>query len=172
MLALAAIGFALVVGLASGGNLSGLLQSQLKQESMLIVLFAAQAVARGPLADRYLVAGLVVWGAVSLVLLCILLVHAKWPGLGVAAVGVALNAVVVLSNGGMPAGGSDYFDAGALSRALAVGFYEPITKATHVAWLGDVIPAGTGLASLGDILLVVGVAVFLLELMLQPQVVE
>ncbi|HET6352134.1 MAG TPA: DUF5317 family protein [Coriobacteriia bacterium] len=169
MLALSAIVLALVLGPVAGGRIDRLLVGEFPHQTVILVLFVLQAVARGQLVGMAPTIGLVSWGLVSLVLLLLLLPQAKVPGLGVAAAGIASNALVVLLNMGMPVDGSGYFTPTALRGAIAAsnGFYHPVTAATHVVWLGDVLPMAGGLASLGDLLLAVGVAVFLLDIMLR-----
>ncbi len=86
-------------------------------------------------------------------------------------VGLALNLLVVLSNGGMPVLLTDPIalsNAGAqISRSL--GFYQLAGPGTVLASLGDVVPLGLGayrvLLSPGDVLLVVGVAALIVSSM-------
>lgn len=168
MLAVAAIGLALVLGVLSGGDFKRLTGLRLPGDLLLIGLFVLQALGRGVVADSFPVLGLWVWGAVSLVLLIMLLMLSSLPGIGVAAAGVAANALVVMLNGGMPAGGGYYGEAELAGALLTRSqFYEAITPATHLPLLGDVLPALGGLASLGDVLLALGIAVFLLHAMLE-----
>lgn len=174
MLAVAAIMLGACLGLASGGDLRRLTRVGLQKERAIVILFLLQSVARGFLVGRWHTAGLVLWGAVSIALLCILAGQARTPGLGVAVAGVAANALVVLLNGGMPAGGSSYFTADALAHSIesSGGFYQPLGELTRLGWLGDVLPMAGGLASLGDLLLAVGIATFLLHAMLNSHPVE
>ena len=76
-----------------------------------------------------------------------------WLAGGFAIVGMAMNLVVILVNGGMPAQVT-VDDIPDEQRS----HYHPISPTTHVAWLSDWIPVGSLLISPGDVSLLVAVA--------------
>lgn len=65
--------------------------------------------------------------------------------------GIALNVIVILLNGGMPVSANlDEFPEEQRKR------FSAMDETTRLAWLGDWIPVGRLLISPGDIFLVVG----------------
>jgi len=93
------------------------------------------------------------------------------PGSLVAAAGVLANLDVVLLNQGMPV------VAQTASRALSAvsrsgGFYHLATGSSLSAWAGDVLPlrvlGETQILSVGDLLLIIGVAALIASSMLEP----
>jgi len=96
-----------------------------------------------------------------LILLVVFSRNEPTPAIGLMAVGVFLNFVVIGLNGGMP-----------VQAAATVAFTDSIhlrlTDITRLPWLGDVItwplPGGLGgLVSIGDILLSAGVATMIVQ---------
>lgn len=75
-----------------------------------------------------------------------------WLAVGLAAIGLALNLVVILANGGMPA----RIAVDEISDADRP-HYHPIGPTTRLAWLSDWIPVGSLLISPGDVALLVAV---------------
>jgi MFS family permease len=96
--------------------------------------------------------------------------NSRLPGFGLAALGLASNALVIFLNGGrMPVGVSAWADStGATSDAFVNGVYNNVAAASsgsHLAFLGDVfaIPHALPFAntfSIGDVLLVAGATFF------------
>jgi hypothetical protein len=86
-------------------------------------------------------------------------------GIGVVAVGLAANALVIGVNGGMPVRGSAVVDAhiadaDALSRVNYGHRHHLETPHDRLAWLGDIIPVQPlhAVVSFGDLILAFGVA--------------
>ena len=134
------------------------------------MLFVLQALFRGPLIGRLGELGVALWAACSIGLLLVLSLNLRAYGVSIAALGIGLNLLVVLINGGMPVvpvGPSKLRDVAAAVGGSG-GFYVLADQRTMLAVLGDVLPAGNGLASIGDVLLVLGVAVFLIRAMVGP----
>ena len=122
----------------------------------MVMLFVVQAALRSR-ASAELVghAALVAWGLVMLGLAAMLFENRGITGMPLVLMGVMANLLVVVVNDGMPVLGD------ALGPGIAVGgFYLPASAATHLVWLGDVLPdpSGKWLMSLGDLLLIVGAA--------------
>jgi hypothetical protein len=162
MLAVAAIVLGVAGGLLSGGSLSGIADIRLRYEWAILAAFVAQGIARGRLLGTAASsAALVVWMLISLALAVLLGLNASSPGMLVAASGIVLNLDVVLLNNGMPV------TAEASQSALAAissagGFYHLARTTTAAPWAGDALPlrmfSQLELLSVGDIVLVVGVA--------------
>ena len=170
MLAVLAVGLGLACGIAAGGSPRNLGTARLRGETAILALFVLQALFRGPLIARLGELGVALWAACSVGLLAVLLVNVRAYGVSVAALGIGLNLLVVLLNGGMPvvpASPSDLRDVVAAVRESG-GFYVLADQRTMLAVLGDVLPAGGGMASVGDVLLVLGVAVFMIRVMVEP----
>jgi hypothetical protein len=164
--ALIAIGLGLALGIACDGSVRALSAVRLRGEWALLVLFVAQAVARGRLAglaDESSVA-LAVWATTTAVLVLLLIWNLKVQGMAVAAVGTALNGVVVLANGGMPVA------LAVAGQSVRQGYYLPASQWTAAAALGDVLPLTLGgratyLVSAGDVLIGVGIIALIVHVM-------
>ena len=94
----------------------------------------------------------------------VMIANRSLVGMGVAATGVGFNLLVILLNGGMPVMLGPALDSSAVRIAVTAsgGFYTLADARTQLAVLGDVLPTPLGLASVGDVLLVVGVASLLI----------
>jgi Family of unknown function (DUF5317) len=110
--------------------------------------------------------------AASYVLLLVFLTVNRWiQGASVMAIGLLLNLAVVASNGGMPVSAGAIETAGGSAAVLADGGgakHHLMNDADVLSPLGDVIPipppAGIVL-SIGDVLLYVGIAWFIVQVM-------
>lgn len=167
---LVAILAGILLGLAGGGQLSRVGDVRIAHPWAVISLFALQGFARGRYLDQGLGDwGLVVWGLSSLCFAGLLLAGRN-PGLRIIGAGTLLNLLVVFANGHMPVAAAE-LNTGTLG-STQLAFYAPVFGATHLAWLGDVLPVtlfgGTTLLSAGDVLLMVGVTVTLVEAMVTP----
>ncbi len=163
MLALVAIATGLLLVGLLGGSLRALGEARVRGELMILALFLVQAVARGS-AGRVGSLGLIIWAGCSVALLLLMVVQIRVPGLALAALGIGLNALVVLLNSGMPVvppPGSEGQVAAAVSASA--GFYHVADARTVLPVLGDVLPAGAGIASIGDVLLALGVCIFIVD---------
>lgn len=89
-----------------------------------------------------------------------ILANRNLPGIVLAGIGLALNVIVIASNGAMPVSPTALAIADAPSLDAAGIKHERLTEETILPWLGDVIPLpGTGLiVSVGDVVLGVGIA--------------
>ena len=127
MVALGAVAIGLALGWLGGGGLRGLESVKLRFEWPVLILFLVQAVARGRIASVSASRlGLILW-AFSCVAL-VLLVAPDWrrPGIWLVAVGLELNLLVVLLNGGMPLflPADASLGGAAASVARSLGFYQ------------------------------------------------
>jgi MFS family permease len=107
--------------------------------------------------------------ATYLALLAFVVVNIREPGLAFAAVGCALNTIVIAANGGrMPVSLASWTATGrTASDLLQHGSYNNVVLASHahLGWLGDIfaLPRAVPLAnslSVGDLLLLIGVITF------------
>jgi hypothetical protein len=172
MLAIVALVLGLSLGLATGGSLTNLQGVRIHGEAWILALFAVQALARGVLLPWLGALGIAIWASCTIILLVLVSREFARPGMGVAALGMGLNALVILLNGGMPVVPPSVFTAAETRAAVAgsSGFYVLADSRTMLALLGDVLPAGNGLASIGDVLLAVGITVFIVHSMQEWQV--
>ena len=160
----------LVVGLLTGGSLRNLLQRRLRWPLVVIAAFVIRELEiRTPL-------GSAAWGpAIFALSLAVLLAWAAWhhdrlPGIWLVVVGIGMNLVVVLVNGGrMPValaaahlGPAQLRDQGTFAQYALAG------PDTHLGWLGDwiVLPPPIGRLfpqaySPGDLVSTAGFAVVL-----------
>jgi hypothetical protein len=79
------------------------------------------------------------------------LLKTAWLPVTICWLGAGLNALVVRVNGGMPA----------LGLNAPYGKWVPLTSQTHLPFLGDIIPILDYQASLGDVLMWIGIASWL-----------
>lgn len=140
----------LAVGMGLGGDWRRLLRLSLRGAP---ILFAA-ALLR--------VIG-VIWGlplaiyvVVLVSLVAVALMNWRLPGALVIAAGITLNLVAILANGGMPI--SPRAAAIADIEIPSDGLHMPMTEATRVSMLADVVPVPffRNVYSAGDIVLAVG----------------
>lgn len=92
-----------------------------------------------------------------------LLINVRLGGMGLAAVGLLLNVVVIAANGAMPVHRPSAEAAGVPISFEESGVkHEVMDASTRLPWLGDAIglPVLKTVLSLGDVLLALGVALF------------
>ncbi len=171
MLALAAVGLGIVLGVAAGGSIRAIRGIRMRGDAVILLLFVAQALVRGPLFEQFGEFAIVLWGACSLVLLVLMVANGRVVGTSIIGAGIAANLLVVQLNRGMPVvpppGLSDADLHASIDRAQ--GFYLAADARTFVPALGDVLPTGNGMASLGDLLLVLGVMLIITSHMCEPK---
>lgn len=155
---------ALLAALARGGSLQHLAVTTFRHPWLvfvgLFVQLGAQTVARPHLDARWQL--LLLLGSMGLIALFLLLNFAK-PGIGLAAAGLLLNVMVIATNGAMPVHAPSAERAGVPISFEEAGLkHEVMDAGTHLPWLGDAIalPALKTVISLGDVLLALGVALF------------
>lgn len=160
----------LLVALARGGRLANFARMPLHHIWLLFLPFLVQLVAFSPPGD-IIVAGAPLAQylyAISLVLAAVgLFLNRQLPGVIWIALGLALNSIAILSNGGfMPVSGSAREFAGLMpltGRELNV---IPLTADTRLPFLTDILPLPSILPfanvfSIGDILITLGGVIFI-----------
>jgi hypothetical protein len=169
----------LVAALWLGGSLRGFLHAGIRGWPAMLATFAVELVLYNPPVDRQAWAmqiGPWIWLATKLVLLAVLIWNAapsagrvSWPW-RVAALGIGLNSLAIgLNDGHMPQStdaalalwGSSHIDPSRLQNVAPMG------PQTLLPWLGDVFAEPgwlprANVVSIGDILLSVGVASWVL----------
>jgi len=168
MVALVAVVLGVALGAICGGSIRRLGVVSLRFEWLLLVLFVVQGVARGRIVGASATSvGYLVWVASCIALLALLASEWGRAGVWVASVGMTLNVLVVLMNGGMPVSPLGTVASG-ISESM--GFYQLAGPGTLIAMLGDVVQLGVSgsgfLVSPGDVLLALGVTAFVMDAML------
>lgn len=166
MIAVGAVGAAVLFGWMAGGRLGNLEMVRLRWAPVLLALFIVQGLARGRLVGLLPAAGAarLIWVVVSLGMCAILLGELKTPGIPLIVGGFALNLLVVLANSGMPVvvEVSETARAAAAAGASA-GFYLVANGGSLLRSFADSIPLVFGrstlLISAGDLLSMIGVVV-------------
>ncbi len=169
------IALGLVLGLLAGGRLDNLLQVRLRLVQVTFLGFflrlATQiAIEQGNAPIDALRAPL--FGAAFLLLLAGLWANRDLPGMGVAFVGVLLNAIAIGVNGGFMPVWEPAFEAAGFTSATDLGPLHVLLSGTasgefllRAGPLGDILPIPLpfvrNVASLGDVFLGVGLAFFL-----------
>lgn len=171
MILLETVLLALLISLLTGGSLRNLEHERLRGEWVLLLLLPLQilwpriAVLLGVGHDL----SVALWLAMMVGLVGVLLLNVwrRWM-LGFAALGIALNVLVIGLNGAMPVSLRAVSEMG-VPRAEAVEsmqsdyLHEPQDSETRLAVLGDVITVPgpewqRGVVSVGDLLLALGLA--------------
>ena len=167
MIGVAAVALGLTLGWVCGGSSQALKSVRLHCEVPVILLFVVQAIARGRVTGTGAMDfGVAVWVAACIALCFCLASSRREPGIWIAAVGLVLNVLVVLLNGGMPIAVPGGVDSGSLATAIrrSMGFYQIAGPSTIGAGLGDSMlfrfSTTKLLLSPGDVILAIGVVVF------------
>ncbi len=160
----------ILIGFLRGGRFENLAEASFRLWPLLLVGVVVQGAA------AFTTQGAVVLILASYVLLLVFsasnLHHA---GMGVVFVGIAMNLVVIGSNGGMPVRDDAIVAAGIVERA-EIGRLDFGTKRhretgqDRVTFLGDIIPVPVAeeVLSFGDLAMSVGVAAVLVNLLRRP----
>jgi MFS family permease len=173
-----AIVFSLVVGLVLGGRLENLASIRLRHLNLLFLAvivrfgteFGLQLLAPVEAATPLVLPRLLLFGLSYGLLLYVLWANRTYPGLALAFVGIASNALVILLNAGrMPVWEAAYAASG-LTGEISTVLHKPLESADavefllHLGPLGDIIPIPIwpvqNVASIGDIFLTAGLAFF------------
>jgi hypothetical protein len=161
-LVLVAAVLAAVAGLSRGGSLNSLAETRFRWRWLVFIALAVQILfiywspegwSRADL--RWVLLASTAGVAVFLT------VNFRLPGMLLAALGLAMNVIVIASNSAMPVSESAAAAAGAGTRGVESGFkHEPLDDDTNLPVLADVIPVPVtrSVLSAGDVLLIAGIA--------------
>ena len=147
---------------ARGGRLESLAATRLHYPILLVLGLALQVVFATwspPWLSERAELAVVLWSNVSVMLF--IAFNRRLPGMGLMALGLALNVFVIASNGAMPVSEQASDVAGISSAPGAQALkHEPLGPETRLPWLGDVVPLPRlgEVLSLGDLVLVAGTA--------------
>jgi hypothetical protein len=176
---------AALVGIACGGSLGRCLSARVSWWPILLAAFAVELVLYNPPINRLdwaIMAGPSIWVVCKILMLAVLIRNAfddasSRPVWLVICLGMALNTLAILANGGhMPQSadaaaavwGADYVRADAYSGRLEnVSWMGPDAR---LPWLCDILPLPRWLPrpnvlSIGDVLLALGVGGWILAIM-------
>ncbi len=164
------LGLGIILRLAVGNPVGQLAHIRLFGELPLLALLCLQALLPlVQLTGTLATVAFWLWAATYPVLIAIAWRNRGLPGMSVIALGLLLNALVVILNRGMPVAEASAIGAGLQGRlSLPTGDFAHVlaTSGTWLPWLGDVVPLpGPSWArfvpSAGDLLLYAGVMTFL-----------
>ena len=176
---LAALVFGLAGGYLAGGRLRNLEGLRVDRAWLVLLALALQVVAFSPAGVALGASVVVVLHLASYALLVwFVLLNRRQFGVVVAGTGIGLNLAPIAANGGyMPASRSALEAAGVAYAGQSSNNSEVIGPGTHLSFLGDVfatppwVPTAN-VFSVGDVLIVVGVALILVIAMRGPRKVE
>ena len=98
----------------------------------------------------------------SMILIAVFLFENRMiSGVRLTLIGLLLNIVVIVANGRMPVSGQAVQSMSLADVPLSDLRHGIADSGSFLSFLGDVIPAGGGVFSIGDILMAVGLFVFL-----------
>ncbi|MDX1468782.1 MAG: DUF5317 domain-containing protein [Acidimicrobiia bacterium] len=169
---------ALTVAVLRGGRLVNLGDIELRAWWLLFVAFGLQAGTRWlPDAEWSESAGLAMVLVSFGLLMLLVALNTKKPGMWLVGVGVLMNFTVIAANGGMPvlAGAAEVASGFAVTEPdLSDSFkHVPLDASSRLAFFADVIPlrlVGIGeVISVGDIFLALGLGVFLENELRRPR---
>lgn len=161
----------LCLRLVLGRSLMQLGELRLSGEGPLMILLCVQAALPAvQLTGALAHAAFWVWLGTFPLLVGVAWANRRQPGMVVLGTGLALNAVVIALNGGMPVSEQAVLAVGSATVAQNIPagdfVHVVVTATTRAVWLADVIPVPgptwlRSIASAGDCLLFVGVVVWL-----------
>ena len=168
-----------VTALLTGGRLRNLEHLELRGGPILLAALLAQVFLPRIVTETGLPPWAelgVFWIVPALIAMTVAALNWRQPGMGLVAVGIGLNLVVVVLNGGMPVSLASVSTMMAESAGSALErswLHIPASSATNLLFLADVIPVPgptwhRGLVSLGDILMSAGVGYWTFVAMHEP----
>jgi hypothetical protein len=164
----AVIGVSVAVSLLRGGKLSNISEIYARGWWLLLVGLGMQQLANYISTDqRGLAVGLVLSSYVPLLL--VMLLNQRLPGMWIVGVGILMNLTVIALNNGMPVLPEAFELAGGNSGSLLLDAKHVILDSTsRLPFLADIIPMPGSVISLGDVLLAVGLGIFVEDQLRQP----
>jgi hypothetical protein len=184
MVLVLSIVLALIIGWATGGSIMNVTRVHFRWLPVVVVAALIQVLIFTPILGREELihrAGPYIYIGTVLATLTVILLNRHIPGMKIVAIGAALNALVIIANGGfMPSPASELHNAGKLTKVESTeqtpGSDYVLSNSviadddTRLRFLGDVmsIPRGIPMAnviSIGDIVLALGIAVTVLRVM-------
>jgi len=163
---LVAIGVGAVVGLARGGKPSNLTDLRVGGLALLVAGFLIQFISTF-VTRKDLAVGLLLLS--YLLLLVFAGINRSAGGMWIVGIGVLMNFSVIALNGGMPVLPEAAELAGvSAAKVAASAKHVVLDGSTRLPFLGDIIPLPGSVVSLGDVLLGIGLGVFIEEELRRP----
>lgn len=160
----------LLIALARGGRLSNLAHISIRYPILLFLPFAIQLIAFSPVGDIFI--NNILLAQILYLVSMALAIFALWlnrhlPGVLWIALGLVLNTLVITLNGGfMPVSAAARQFAGQPPLTERDMNIIPMTDATLLPWLGDILPLPAFLPfatvfSIGDVFIAIGGVIFI-----------
>lgn len=153
---------AVLVSYLRGGRLRRIADARLQVPWLLFAGLALQigvdvAAGRGVLGDAS-ATGLALLIASQVLVVAWLIINRQLPGVGLVAIGLALNATVIAANGAMPVDPDAMRALGLGALEVPPGKHTLLTDATRLPWLADIFPLPPlrSIISVGDVVLAAG----------------
>ena len=157
-----------VVGVVRGGKLANAAEIHARGWFLLFVSFGIQIAALFlPDSARGLATTLILTSYVSL--LAAVWLNRRHPGALLAGIGITMNFVVIALNAGMPVSTEAIALAGGSTDVALDAKHVLLTAESSLPFLADVIPLPGEVISIGDVLLGVGIGVFIEFQMRRPR---
>jgi hypothetical protein len=164
----AVIGVSVAVSLLRGGKLSNISEIYARGWWWLLVGLGMQQVANFIGTDqRRLAVWLVLLSFLPLML--VVMLNQRLPGMWIVGIGILMNLSVIALNNGMPVLIEAFELAGGSSSALHLDAkHVALDSGSRLPFLADIIPMPGSVISMGDVLLAVGLGVFVEDQLRQP----
>lgn len=163
----AVIVVSIVVSLFRGGRLSNISEIHARGWWLLFVGFGMQIAADFvPTDNRQLAVWLFLLSYIPL--LVVVAVNQRMPGMWISGIGVLMNFTVIALNNGMPVLPQAIELAGGNGAMALDAKHVLLDGSSHLPFLADIIPLPRSVISLGDVLLAVGIGVFVEDQLHQP----
>jgi len=163
----AVIVVSIVVSLFRGGKLTNLSEIYARGWWLLFVGFGMQYAASFVPRDKASIAVILVLASYVPLLLVVIL-NQRMPGMWISGIGVLMNFVVIAMNQGMPVLPEAIALAGGNPTMVLDAKYVLLNSGSRLPFLADIIPVPKSVISLGDVLLAVGLGVFIEDQLQQP----
>lgn len=163
----AVIAVSVGVSLLRGGKLSNLSEIYARGWWLLFVGFGMQIVANLiPADNREVAVWLILFSYLPLVIVVAL--NQRQPGMWISGIGILMNFTVIALNNGMPVLPEAIELAGGQADMALDAKHVVLDGSSHLPFLADIIPMPGSVISLGDVLLAVGLGVFVEDQLHQP----
>lgn len=160
------IAISVAVSLLRGGTLSNLSEIYARGWWLLFVGLGMQTAANF-INTRELAVWLVLASYVPL--LIVVLINQRLPGMWIVGVGILMNLTVIALNNGMPVLPEAFALAGGeIGKLQLDAKHVLLDHSSKLPFLGDIIPMPGSVISMGDVLLAVGLGVFVEDQLRQP----
>jgi hypothetical protein len=155
-----------LVGYVRRGRLSHLGEAELRFPVLIGIAVAGQVGLSAVAADSGFARTILLF-SVNGALLGFAWANRMLPGMGLVMLGFALNALVIVANGGMPVGHTALLAIGETPAALGTGRHRLLEPGDQLAMLADVLPVPLlrSVYSVGDVTLAAGMGTLVANLM-------